>query len=397
MILKLSAKIKKRQQANSFLWETGVFFILLGVAIILHFQAQGVKKKISRDNVQLAALKNQSVSQLERQIKDLKTSLIKLAAVFGNKERYRLKDYDMSICFVEELNKVNQFLKMKAGEKKVDFPTLVFQEQLPSEEQALYLLNQLHALKEVANLGMDYGVNFTSVIPEEFEKETAQAKAPTPAKSAKELKPPQEAKADIEGAKTLFSRIDLICPAENLLEFIIQLNRLVPKVFFESLAIKNEETVFKVSLRLAQIALNTDWYRQPLSAGGVIPADLAEQEQPSVDSLRQNSPFSLPPKKTLPALEQLAGDGGKQTEAVVPKRFFYRGKATLKSQEVAVIEDVLNQETVFLKPGGRVGNFLLKDFSAEEVTLQNTENSEELIVKRQEQDKQDNPEKKSEK
>ncbi len=47
-----------------------------------------------------------------------------------------------------------------------------------------------------------------------------------------------------------------------------------------------------------------------------------------------------------------------------------------------MIEDILNQETVFLGLNERIGNFILKDFSNDEAVLKNIDDAKETIIKR---------------
>ncbi|MBI5145255.1 MAG: hypothetical protein HZA27_03610, partial [Candidatus Omnitrophica bacterium] len=44
----------------------------------------------------------------------------------------------------------------------------------------------------------------------------------------------------------------------------------------------------------------------------------------------------------------------------------------------------LNQETLFVAKDERIGNFKLKDFSDEQIILENTDSGQETAIKRQE-------------
>ncbi|MFA4889081.1 MAG: hypothetical protein WC628_05865 [Candidatus Omnitrophota bacterium] len=371
-------------QKDFFKW-SGIFFTLFAVWIILHLSIIGLKKKIAFDKTQLSGLQNQNSAQLRVDIKDLNASLSKLESVLDNKKRWLVKDYDMSIYFVEELNKANIALKNKAGQKKVDFPSFVFQEQLPSEAEAILYLNQLYGLREVVNLGLDYGVSFTSVIPEEIGRETKVKLEPKDAKEAKGVKQAKEVSEDeVIGAKVIRCRLELVCPAQALVEFIIQLNSLVPKVFFELLAIKSEGETFKVSLMINQLVMDLEWKTGEELPEAEPDIALSKPAAAIVDGLRAASPFLLPPKKEPKPPEAGDTESPQQLKPVI--RFYYRGKAMLKGKEVALVEDAKNQETAFLAPGDRIAEFTMQEFNEDKVVLKNSQSSEELVVKKQELD-----------
>jgi hypothetical protein len=87
--------------------------------------------------------------------------------------------------------------------------------------------------------------------------------------------------------------------------------------------------------------------------------------------------------------EEAPLSGQKQTsETGKPKklsRFLYKGKAILRAKEVVAIEDVLNLETVFLGQGEKIDNFILREFSNEEAVLENIDNGQKIIIKREEE------------
>lgn len=319
-------------------------------------------KNLDTLNKALPDFNNQTFLEFQAQVKGLEMEAIGLSNIFDPKYKWIKKDYDLSIHFIEELGRANQFLKIKAQEKGLKYTALDFKEQLPSEKEAVYLLNQLYGLKEVMGLGMDYGVNFKTVSPLEVE----------------ELK-------EAEGLKQAKSRIEMSCPAQGLIDFIIGLNEIVPKVCFQSLALNSQETAFNLVLTLNHLIVDSGIVDNlEISKSGrvdecsmTILKEVALKQENFIYTLRSSDPFFVS------LAQQKEGSSQEQTQAPQPlTRFYYRGKAVLRSKEVVVIEDILNQETVFLGLNERIGNFILKDFSDEKVVLLDTDNNQEITIAR---------------
>jgi hypothetical protein len=349
-------------------------FIVVGlaVAILLFvglFSAGRLKLLKERNSKNMATLNqflpgfnDQSLVQFKQEIKDLKAHLAKVAGVFDPKDRWFKKDYDLTIHFMEELGKINQLLRTRAVQKQVNFPDIVFKEKLPSEQEAFYLLSQLYGIKEVASLGMDYNIAFKSLIPLGIDDVQA-----------------------VPGIKIAKSNMELICPAQGLIEFIIQLNTIIPKPFIGSISLKSKDTVFDINLAISNIVMDLAWKdKQDLYVSSDI-KDIKEvlppKELDSIRILRNMNPF-LVAQATRPALPEL--ETAVKTEAAQVPRFIYRGKALLKSKEVVVIEDTLNKETVFLDLKEKIGGFLLKEFSDTQIILENMDDGKETIIEREE-------------
>ncbi len=302
---------------------------------------------------------NQSLEQLKREVKGLKARTAGLSAALDPKEKWFKKDYDLTIHFVEELGKINEFLRAKAAEKKTSFADITFKEKLPSEQEAFYLLSQLCGIKEVISLGMDYGITFKSVTPLGIE----------------DLK-------SIGGIRIAKSNMELVCPAQNLIEFIIRLGDITPGPFIESVSLLSKDSVFEVNLTVSHVVMDLPWkgveafYPSALSVNDLLPP----KNEESLKTLRNTSPFFIP--VVLTSFPEAAPEAKAQVPPL--PRFIFRGKARLKSKEVVVIEDTLKKKTVFWGKGDQIGPFLLKDFSEKEVVMQNMDDGNEMIIKQEE-------------
>jgi len=347
---------------NHFIWVGAAIGILLILGWFLNNQVKALKNKNLKNaatlNQDFPGYTNQSLGQFKQETNNLKIKLAKLTGIFDPKEHWFKKDYDLTIQFVEELGKVNQVLQSKAKDKQINYPELGFKEKLPSESEAFYLLSQLYGLKEVVSLGMDYSINFKSITPQGIE----------------------EAKG-LPGIKMAKSSMELVCPAQSLIEFIIQLNDIIPRPYIESILLKFQDYSFEINLSLSNIIVDTDWkdlqqYR-PLDYKEA----LSETQQNAIRILRSNNPLLLPIAKEAAPGEQALPTTDKTKQV---SRFLYRGKATLSSREVVAIEDALNKETVFLAQGERIDNFIIQEFSDNEAILKNMDDGKEMIIKREE-------------
>jgi len=347
---------------DAFIIKIAAVCLLLGICWVFLNAKSGVLKK--NNEQQEAVLKKtlpdfdqKSVNRLDQDIKDLNARILGLSLVFDPKYKWEKKGYDPSIYFVEELGNIRQALKQKAKEKGVQLPDLGFKERLPSETEAGYLLNQLFGLKEVISLGMDYGVNFKTIEPQ----------------------PPQE-KNEMAGVRSVKSKLSVSCPAQALIEFIIRINEVMPKVGFDSLSLKLSDSNYDIDMVLEHILVDvnpdikSDQEAAPevksFSAG---PAD-------AVNVLRSNNPFFIPEAKEEPKEK-----GVEQPKAPKPaERFIFRGKATLRSKPVVAIEDTLKQETVFVGKNERISDFILMDFSDNSAVLKNINDNKNLVIKGEE-------------
>lgn len=319
-------------------------------------------------NQVLPGFNEQSVEELEQEVKDLKLELVDLFGAFDPKESRIKKDYDLTIYFVEELGRASDFLKLKAQGKDVNYPNLGFTQKLPSQEEANYLLSQLYGLKEVLSLGMDYGINFTLVNPG--------------------VGPAEELEGML-GMKLVKSRLDLVAPAQSsLIEFIIDLTQTVPVVSLDSILLNLQDSSFKINLTLGHIVI-------PSTAAEILsPFTLTQDNQGRVNAvakgvsvqegnfihiLRSNNPFFVAPPKEKAA----APMAGAPDEARPLSRFFYRGKAILKGREVMVIEDALNKEVRFAAVGESIGGYILVNAGGDRIILKKADTEEEIILERE--------------
>jgi hypothetical protein len=348
-------------------WFATLIIALLIIGGLLNIWTKNIKKNNLKNltalNQLLPGFNEQSLGRLLKETKNLKTQIVNLSDIFDPKERWFKKDYDLSIYFVEELGAVNQSLKTKALDKQVDFIDLGFKEKLPSEEEAGYLLSQLYGLKEIVSSGIDYSIGFKSLSPLGI-----------------------EGIEDIPEIKLAKSRIELSCPAQGLTEFIIELNDIIPKPLTAAFSLKSQDSFFQMSLNLEHIIVDLNWKdRQEYVASEEIKKELLwqKQDQNFIRLLRTDSPFLVAAKEiSLPGqIQGLKIDKSKQLPMSL---FLYKGKAVLRSKDVVLIEDTLNQETLFLGKGEKINNFILKEFSNEKVVLKNIDTGQELIIKREE-------------
>ena len=335
--------------------------------LILAFVLSSCIAKLTKGNIKNLAALNQSLpgfnvqtlSELKEEIKESEEHLLALAYLFDPPDKETKKDYDPAIYFVDELSKTNQFLKLKAVSKGMSYPDLGFKEALPDEQEAKYLLRQLYALKEVVSRGMDCGVNFISIIPQ-----------------------PIEDLGIFNGIKAAKTRIEFISAAPALMEFIIQVSEIVPLDSVESILLSSSgNSSFKVEMTLSYTVIDTDWKEKEIHFTPLNIRDAFASQEKFINILRVSNPFSL----ALPpgAQEELPAQAGVPAEKLA--RFLYRGKAALQTKEVAVIQDTLSQETVFLAWQGKIGDFILKELQDLQIILKNINNGQEVTIKREEE------------
>ncbi len=301
-----------------------------------------------------------SITQLKTEIKTLTSNILGLSSVFDPKYKWIKKDYDLSIYFVEELGLIKQSLKEMADSAKLNVPDLGFKESLPSERDAQYLLSQLYGIREIIASGITYAVEFTRCEPLGLLEKSPQ-----------------------EGIRIARTRLAAKCPADTLIEFIIRLNEIVPKVCFETLVLRTQERVFEMELVVEHIVTEIE---PEILAESVTPAAPSEvtprSEYNIIGYLRANNPFFVPEATVPPGVPATSPETAQATAQRV--RFSYRGVAKLRGKPVVVIEDALTQETVFVAREGRIGDFRVTDFNDERAVLANVDDGKELIIKREE-------------
>lgn len=342
---------------------------ILGLLIsgwVLNLRLGSLKKNNLKNkellNQALANFSDQSLSQLKNELKNLKGRTLSLINLFEPREQWEKKDYDFSIYFVEELNNTNKFLKEKAAGKQINYTELSFKEKMPSETDAIPMLNQLYGIKEIVSIGMDYNMNFNALNPLGIEEPEKQ-----------------------KGIRLAKSRIQLSGPKQSLMEFVIQLNEIVPRATPESFLLKTQDSTVDLDLTLNHTIVDLDSKEiEGIAVNSDVKEDVSAAGMSFVNILRSNNPFTVPLEKEISAIQGTETKAQAQ-EAKPMARFYYKGKAVLKSREVVAVEDVLNQETVFLAKDEKIGNFKLKDFSDEEIVLENIDNGQQAMIKRQEQ------------
>jgi hypothetical protein len=143
----------------------------------------------------------------------------------------------------------------------------------------------------------------------------------------------------------------------------------------------DEKSVY-VSLRYS--TLRVDMPDANAQQGKITVARVPDESYPlgiegSVSVLRGKSPFVIPVKQ-----EVIAEAAAPVEEEKPAQRFFYKGSAVLQKKSVAVLEDSLRGETLFLSAGEKFDVFRLKAFSETEATLEGNENFL-TVIKREDQ------------
>jgi hypothetical protein len=340
--------------------------ILLAVSAGMQWSLRGrlsalVKASLKQRALLAQALPNfteRSAVLLAKEVLTRKEQLAGSISLFDPKDAWLKKDYDLSIYFVEELSKANQALASEALAKGISFPELGFKEKLPQEEEAAILLSQLFGIKRVAQLGIEQGMRFKSIIPLGAD--------PVPGLSA------------IRAAAT---RIELTAPSQSLIEFIIQLQEVIPKACVVSLSVKSAGQFFDIDLSLANIIVDMSSEQLQMLAAFPKPkaVSLDAHQQVFARALRSSNPFFVPPPVEVLAVE---GDSAKQQQLKPARRYIYNGTAVLRAKSVVIIEDTLRNETLFVGKDEKLGDFIVDSFDSESAALRNSLDHKELILKR---------------
>ena len=133
-------------------------------------------------------------------------------------------------------------------------------------------------------------------------------------------------------------------------------------------------------MTLSHIVIEADWKDKTIPFTPLNIRDVFGSQEKFINMLRGNNPLSVAvPAETKEELPVQAGEQPKKLS-----RFLYRGKAVLKTKEVAVIEDSLSQETAFLALEEKIGDFILKELQDFQIILKNINNDQEIIIKREE-------------
>lgn len=363
------------QHQNTGVFKLGIIGTGLGAALVLlllNFVLNNRIQTLNRDSIKNTGMlkeavpdfNEQTMNKYEQDIMLLKKNLFGLANAFDPRYLWMKKSYDSSIYFVEELGNINKTLSAKAKEKRLSPPEIGFKDKLPAEKEAVYLLNQLHGLKQIITLGLDYGVNFKSIKPLDSE----------------ELK-------GVAGIKKVNSRLELACPSQSLIEFIIRINESVPLVSFDSVSLTSDGANFNIDLVLSHFVMEKELQDilEPLEMNPE-ERDFAVQnavefssiERGYVSMVRGNNPFFVASR-----LKDEQEELPQSISEPIQVRFIYRGKAVLKGKEVVVVEDTVNKETSFVGIGDRLGKFIVSSFSDDTLTLKKNGTSENLLIKRE--------------
>jgi hypothetical protein len=298
----------------------------------------------------LGAFSEKKVVDLRAAVSSSAVRLAALGALFDPRAKWTRSNYDMSILFAEELNRSSTELKALADSRQTDFSGFSFTDKLPSESDAALLLGQLYAMRSVAELAVASGADVSLAKPLPPTKESA-------------LPDTREVPAEME----------LAFPHATVMDFLIRMNGIVPKLCSQALKVRVEPESVYVSLKYSTLSVSLSDIQG--IDGKITVAQVPDESYPAgidtaVSLLRSKSPFLIPVKQT--GVEE---DVTQPPEEEKPaQRFFYKGRALLRTKQVAVIEDAMRKETLFLSVGDRFDNFRLKNFSETEVILEGSDN-----------------------
>lgn len=305
---------------------------------------------------------NESTTDVLRgDIEALKARIFAGAGLFNPQQRWLRKGYDVSILFVEELNNANEFLKREAQKMQVEFPGVSFTEKLPGEDDAVMLLTQLYGIREVAYRAIKLGADIIDIKPLKADEEDAFA-----------------------SAVILPATIELVIPHGTVVELLIGLTGIVPKIQVDAFSGKTQEEGVEISMTFSTVYTDfglSEQERSRYRSSGVPDESYPQGIEQAVAVLRSVSPFAVPVRR-----QELAGLVDETTkksspEVIKPRqRFFFRGRASLHGKEVVVIEDTLRQETVFMARGDQHDRFRLKDFSGDGVILESIDDRMTTII-----------------
>ncbi|MCX5697576.1 MAG: hypothetical protein NTU54_06400 [Candidatus Omnitrophica bacterium] len=350
--------------------------VLLVAAIFLAVQIGLMKNNIIRNDEVLKqtypGFNPRIIPQLRGEIDYVKAELSEACDLFDPQDNSLRKDYDLSIYFVEELSKANRALKQKASDKQLNFSELNFKEKVPSDREASSMINQLHGLEKAVDLGLDYGVNFKSVEPGVTENLDA-----------------------IPGIRQQKSQMKIMCPGSSIMDFITGVNQAAPYLSFDSFIFSLKGSYFEADLNVGHticdrkaldIAQPAEQPKNKTSSPSQAMKELNAKQEDLARILKINNPFMHEGEQKNESKEQPQPSAQQKKEKTDEERFFYHGKAILRSKEVAVIEDTENQETIFVARGDNVGNFTLKDFSEDQAVLgASSPGAKDVVIKRAEE------------
>jgi len=349
---------------------------LLFSGFFLKFQVNALKKSNQKDtailNQAFPGFNAKITKRLKEEVGVAKEQIRDMLRYFGAQDQGGQKDYDLSIYFAEELSKAKQFLKGKADTKQLKYPELDYKGKLPTETEAVYFLNQLYGLKEALSLGLDIGINFKSILPEmakDFDK--------------------------VAEIRLLRTKIEFSCLPQALIEFIIGLHKAVPHVFIESIALSYSDSTFEVNLVLTHLTIDPSILKtiEPLKftlAQKPLDSPLLQRislrQTDCFRILRSNNPFFVavvaPSQDKLLQVDLKAGTTDMSLQLKPAARYLYKGRGILRLKEVAIIEDTLTKEVIFLGKNERMNELVLKALSDDEVAFKNLDDGGELILKR---------------
>jgi len=327
-----------------------LFFLSYKIKII-DKSKQSIVNSISP---QCYGVEREDLEEFKSRVKTLEQRLLGLVQLFDPVRRQYPQGYEVSLYFVEQLQKAEESLKLKAKNRGLKFLGFGFKDELPSEKEAVFYLKQLDVLEVLIDTGLDHDIDFESINPQEGADQKDE---------------------DIDFVRLLI-RLEFVITPSHFVEYVSKINEMVPLLNIKSLKAEEVKDKLVVSLLLEQLHSAAEWRNKKL----IEPIDKNEIIKGSEDYLsilRGTNPFfqvksELIETTTLKASSK-EGLGKKE-------RFIFRGSAVFREKPVAVIEDTLNKETLFISKGEYIADFQLREFSRDNAILISLEDGEEEVV-----------------
>jgi hypothetical protein len=343
-----------------FMQGAGIAIVLL-LVVNLYFAGKinTVVRNNERNSVQLnAVVAGFSAATFDKVSKDvayIKANIVSLSQLFDPRDRAGSATYDLNVHFVEALDNASKEINVKAEAKGSVPVDLGFREKLASQKDQAYIMNQLLSLKNVVLKGMDVGIVFNDIAPQNIEK------------------------TDVAGMRIAKSRIELSCPVQKLMDFILQLDSLTPALCIDTCTIAMRGSMADITLLVSNVIVDLPWMQKKedyehADIKAIEPVSTAELSK----AIRGKNIFSLSDSEDDAQKSASALSANKKAGDI--PRFYYRGKAMLRGKTVVVVEDTQKKETAFVAEGGMIADYKLMRFNSDAMVLQNVKDGKELSV-----------------
>lgn len=331
-----------------------VFLNSLALLLLLGFSFKAGSLK--KENVKLMKKIGEPVSEKNLEKLKLETESMERKILFFlnlySKKKEEIPEVNKRLYFAQKASELQKRLKRRAELNLVKAPLFEFSSELPAEKEVDIFLKDLEILEEVVNLGIKENLDFEKI---NLLKTEDVGEVPLLKKIGVEI--------SLGGKKSnVFSFLDSCL--ENLLFLDI-----------EELILSEEAEKILVYLKPVSLILSSKFAQEvnkelkPFNFSSFLRVKKSVRTKFLNNKIWGESPEF---KKSLK----------KEATGQRQERFYYRGLAVLKGKEVVVIEDASSGDFLFLALGQKIGEYKLKDFTPEEITLESLKNKKELIIKR---------------